>query len=162
MVKRQLSKGTSSPSRLKSEKQVLVSACLVGIHCRFDGSQRLKKDFLEKLRGSLIVPICPEQLGGLSTPRKPSEIVRGNGFDVLEGRAKVIDSGGYDLTQNFLRGAKETLRIAKMNKIQKAYLKERSPSCGTTQIVYRKKEKSGSGVTAALLMKEGIDVVGVD
>jgi uncharacterized protein YbbK (DUF523 family) len=109
----------------------------------------------------LIVPICPEQLGGLSTPRKPSGIVKGDGFDVLEGRAKVIDSGGYDLTENFLRGAKETLKIAKINRIQKAYLKERSPSCGTTHIVYGKKEKSGPGVTAALLMKEGLEVIGV-
>ena len=110
----------------------------------------------------MIVPVCPEQLGGLSTPRNPSEIVGGNGLDVLKGRAKVIDSADHDLTQNFLRGAKETLRIAKMDGIKKAYLKERSPSCGTTQIVYRKKEKSGLGVTAALLMKEGIDVVGID
>jgi uncharacterized protein YbbK (DUF523 family) len=82
---------------------------LLGIHCRFDGSQQLKRDFLQKLKGILIVPICPEQLGGLSTPRNPSEIVGGNGLDVLKGRVKVMDSGGYDLTQNFLRGAKETL-----------------------------------------------------
>jgi len=135
MTKRRLSKGTSSLYRQKSEQKVLVSACLLGIHCRFDGSRRLKKDLLRKLKGTLIVPICPEQLGGLSTPRNPSEIVGGNGFDVLKGRAKVIDSADYDLTQNFLRGAKETLKIAKMDRIQRAYLKERSPSCGTTRIV---------------------------
>jgi uncharacterized protein YbbK (DUF523 family) len=161
MTKRQLSRRTLGPSGPKSDRRVLVSACLLGFHCRFDGSQGLKRDLLEKLRGSLIIPICPEQLGGLSTPRNPSEIVGGNGFDVLQGRAKVIDSVGYDLTQNFLRGAEETLKIAKIDRIQMAYLKERSPSCGTTQIVRRKKKNAGSGVTAALLMKEGIEVIGV-
>lgn len=109
----------------------------------------------------MIVPVCPEQLGGLSTPRRPAEIIGGDGFDVLRGRAKVIDSAGKDVTAYFLKGAREVLTIVRLNQVTRVYLKEGSPSCGTTQIVFKKKKRSGSGVTAALLIKEGIEVVGI-
>jgi uncharacterized protein YbbK (DUF523 family) len=142
-------------------KRVLVSACLVGIDCRFDGSRRLHKGILEKLKGSMIIPVCPEQLGGLPTPRKPSEIVGGNGFDVLQGKAKVLDASGFDITQQFLKGAAGVLKIARLNSIRSAYFKEKSPSCGKVSIVDRGKIRPGPGVTAALLMKEGIEVIGV-
>jgi uncharacterized protein YbbK (DUF523 family) len=142
-------------------KTVLVSACLVGIDCRFDGSRRLQKRILEKLKGSVIIPVCPEQLGGLPTPRRPAEIIGGDGFDVLQGKAKVLDASGCDITRKFLKGAKAVLRISCLNGVRKAYFKEKSPSCGRRRIVLRGKVRSGPGVTAALLMKEGVDVVGV-
>lgn len=148
--------------RSKSAGGVLISACLAGLCCRFDGSQRLRKSLLESIKGGLMIPICPEQLGGLSTPRGRAEIISGNGFDVLRGRAKVVNSAGLDITLQFLKGAKETLKIARLNKIQIAYLKEKSPSCGTAKIISRKKVKSGPGVTAAFLIKQGIEVIGVD
>ncbi len=141
--------------------KVLVSACLAGIHCRFDGSRRLPKGKLKELRESVIIPVCPEQLGGLATPRKPAEITQGTGFDVLRKKAKVLDSSGTDITVQFLRGAKAVLRIARLNGVKKAYLKEKSPSCGKRSIVCRGRVRSGPGVTAALLMREGIEVIGV-
>jgi uncharacterized protein YbbK (DUF523 family) len=144
-----------------SAETVLVSACLVGIDCRFDGARRFRKGILEKLKGSVIIPVCPEQMGGLSTPRRPAEITQGTGFDVLQGKAKVLDSSGCDRTAQFLKGARAALRIARLNEVRKAYLKEKSPSCGKGSIVVRRKARPGPGVTAALLMKEGVEVVGV-
>lgn len=113
------------------------------------------------MKGNLIIPVYPEQLGGLPTPRSRSEINGGDGFDVLQGQARVVNSGGKDVTQFFLKGAKETLKIARLNNIKKAYLKERSPSCGTLKIISKKKVKSGPGVTAGLLMERGIEVIGI-
>lgn len=150
------------PAKQIETPGVLISACLVGIHCRFDGSKRSPKGNLEKLEGAVIIPVCPEQLGGLATPRKPAEITQGTGFDVLQKKAKVVDSSGTDITAQFLQGAKAVLRIARLNGVEKAYLKEKSPSCGTGSIVHRGKVNPGPGVTAALLMKEGLEVIGVD
>ncbi len=154
----------ASPKRSTKQIEtpgVLISACLVGIHCRFDGSKRPPEGNLEKLKGSVIIPVCPEQLGGLATPRKPAEITQGTGFDVLQEKAKVLDSSGTDITVQFLQGAEAVLKIAHLNGVEKAYLKEKSPSCGKGSIVCRGKVKPGPGVTAALLMKEGIEVIGV-
>ncbi len=142
-------------------KAVLISACLAGFDCRFNGSRLLPKWDLEKLKGSVIIPVCPEQMGGLATPRKPAEITQGTGFDVLRRKSKVLDSSGSDITVQFLQGAKAVLRIARLNGVEKAYLKEKSPSCGKGDIVRRGKVKPGPGVTAALLMREGIEVIGI-
>jgi uncharacterized protein YbbK (DUF523 family) len=161
MIQRRLSRKATTPGLTKSNKKVLVSACLVGVCCRFDGSQQVRSDVLLKLKGEVTIPICPEQLGGLPTPRIRAEIAGGNGFDVLQGKAQVIDSEGNDVTQYFLKGAKEALKIVRLYKIERAYLKEKSPSCGTKKIVFRKKVKHGPGVTTALLMKEGVEVISV-
>lgn len=143
-----------------TKDRVLVSACLVGVKSRYDGNQKLRKNLLKKLKGYAIIPVCPEQLGGMSTPRNRSTLVGGNGLDVLRGKARVIDREGKDVTQSFIKGAKEALKIARLNGIQSVYLKEGSPSCGTKQCV-RKTKKSGPGVTTALFLKEGIEVIGV-
>jgi len=109
-----------------------------------------------------LVPVCPEQLGGLPTPREPAWIVGGDGSDVLKGGAKVISRSGGDVTENFRRGAEEALRIAKLFGAREAILKARSPSCGCGKIrepFSFDKLKEGDGVTAALLKKNGIRVI---
>ena len=140
---------------------VIISACLMGIKCRYDGSDNLDKELLEQLKSCHIVPLCPEQLGGMSTPREPSSIVSGDGFDVLDKKAFIISSVNKDVTENFINGAYESLKIAKITGAKKAYLKEKSPSCGVKRIKRDGKEIDGSGVLAALFINEGFGVFGV-
>lgn len=140
---------------------VLISACLLGVNCKYNGKNNLKEEVKKHLKEQNIVPICPEQLGGLSTPRLPAEIKGGNGEDVLKGKAKVINIDGVDVTAEFIKGAYETLKIAKSLGATKAILKARSPSCGYGQIYngsFKGVLSAGSGVTTALLMQNGIEV----
>lgn len=139
----------------------IVSACLMGCECRYDKKSNPFDLAFQLVQKGEAIPVCPEQLGGLPTPRNPAEIVGGDGFDVLDGKARVIDNQGNDVTQHFLDGAYQALRIAQTVGATKAILKERSPSCGSHQIYdgsYTKTKKSGVGVTAALLIKNGIVV----
>lgn len=142
---------------------ILVSACLCGINCRYDGNSCLNEKILELFKKGELVPVCPEKLGGLPTPRAPREISGGTGKDILEGTAKVIDeSGNVDSTKEFVDGAYKTLKIAKALDIKKAILKQRSPSCGVGRIYdgnFSGKLKQGNGVTAELLMQNGIEIL---
>ncbi|WP_456430958.1 DUF523 domain-containing protein [Thermosulfuriphilus sp.] len=134
--------------RLRSSETFLVSACLLGVCCRYDG--RSKKDLrLEALSRKLrLVPVCPEQLGGLSTPRCPAEIQGGDGLAVLLKRAKVVTRSGEDVTSAFIRGAEETVRLAEVFGARGAILKARSPSCGLDPL----------GVTTAALLRRGLKI----
>ena len=117
---------------------------------------------MERLGGDELVPVCPEQLGGLSTPRPPAEIVGGDGADVLDGSASVITVDGEDKTSEFLGGAHQTLEIAKSHNAAHAVLKSKSPSCGCGQIydgTFSGKLGAGDGVTAVLLRRHGISVM---
>jgi uncharacterized protein YbbK (DUF523 family) len=109
-----------------------------------------------------MIPICPEQLGGLSTPRPPALIVNGDGEDVICGRAQVINELGEDVTEAFLKGARESLSLAKLMGAHKAFLKARSPSCGLRTPYCSSDTGYGIGVTAALLLRNGIEVIEVD
>lgn len=120
----------------------------------------MRRKILKELRGCAIIPVCPEQLGGMSTPRSRSAIINGSGPDVLKGKARVINQEGRDVTHSFIKGAKEALKIARLNQIRIAYLKEGSPSCGTKQCISGIKI-SGPGITTALFLKEGIEVIGI-
>jgi uncharacterized protein YbbK (DUF523 family) len=114
------------------------------------------------MRKGQLIPVCPEQLGGLPTPRKTCEIMGGTGLDVLQGRAKVINRDGEDLSNNFIRGAEETLFIAQKMGIKRAILQRRSPSCGVGKIydgTFSSSLINGNGVTAALLLINGITVI---
>ena len=122
----------------------LVSACLVGLQTRYDCQVKASTECIQALEGALWIPVCPEQLGGLSTPREPADLI--DGFGVLKGMAKVIARNGKDVTKEFLLGAHQVLAIAKQQEINAVYLKSKSPSCGLTPKI---------GVTAALLKKEG-------
>jgi len=139
---------------------ILVSACLLGIHCRYDGAAKPDlrvKDFL--IRKELIpIPVCPEQLGGLPTPRTPCRFAEGSGKEVITGNAEVFSRDGCRLTETFLVGAKETLEIARQCGCRLALLKERSPSCGVRQCYRGDHLLAGMGVTTALLAEHGITI----
>ncbi|WP_432663946.1 DUF523 domain-containing protein [Wukongibacter baidiensis] len=140
---------------------ILVSACLLGLDCRYDGGNTANKELLDFLKDKEFVMVCPEQLGGLQTPRNPSEISGEDGNAVLENGARVLDNQGMDVTCQFVKGAKETLKIAKLYNASMAILKERSPSCGSTKIYdgkFQGKLKAGKGVTVALLEQNDVKV----
>jgi uncharacterized protein YbbK (DUF523 family) len=138
-------------------EKVLVSACLVGCLCRYDG-----KCSLTKLPQDVeIVPVCPEVAGGLPTPRAPAEIIGGTGSDVLAGKARVRTQSGQDVTTQFIRGAEHALRVCQEEGISRAILKLRSPSCGASQVyngTFSRQLISGTGVTTALLLQHGIKI----
>jgi uncharacterized protein YbbK (DUF523 family) len=139
----------------------IISACLMGCECRYDGKANYKEKIELLIKEGKAVPACPEQLGGLSTPRNPAEIVGGDGFDVLDGKARVVDNTGSDVTEQFIQGARQALRIAQAAGATEAILKERSPSCGSMMIyngTFTKTKQAGVGVTAALLIRHGIKV----
>ena len=138
---------------------VLVSACLLGRACRYDGGHCRREDIVGALAGREVLPICPESMGGLTVPRAPAEIVGGGGGEVLAGRAQAIDREGVDRTEAFLRGAGAVLALARERGAKAAVLKERSPSCGVHYIYdgsFRGRAVPGQGVTAALLSAEGL------
>jgi uncharacterized protein YbbK (DUF523 family) len=136
---------------------ILVSACLAGINCKYNGKNNLNKKIRKLVKEGKAIPVCPEQLGGLPTPREPANLTD-NGFDVLSGKAKVLTKSGKDVTLNFVKGAREVLELAKLLRVEKAILKARSPSCGCGKTWISGKVISGDGVCAALLKRNGIKV----
>ena len=138
---------------------VLVSACLLGVRCRYDGQSARDHALIERLTTQWVVPVCPEQLGGLPTPRAPSELHGGDGRDVLAGRAQVISSDGADVTDSFCRGAEESCRLARVFGSKVAYLKSKSPSCGKGRVKIDGQWQAGDGVCVAALEAEGVRVV---
>ncbi len=141
---------------------IIVSACLLGLNCRYDGMSRLEKTLLLPELHHRLIPLCPEQLGGLGTPRSPSQIVGGEGTDVIEGRAQVISATGMDVTDFFIRGAEEIVRFMKLMGISTAVMTEKSPSCGVFHIKRNGSLCRGAGVTSALLVKNGMRVISSD
>ena len=140
----------------------LISSCLVGVCATWKAGSNVASPFEELLRRGEVLPVCPEQLGGLPTPRPAAEIVGGSGEDVLDGRAHVVTRDGTDVTENYLRGASEVLRLAKLVSAEQVILKERSPSCASTQIydgTFTGTLRDGCGVTTALLRREGFTVL---
>ncbi|MGB2769186.1 MAG: DUF523 domain-containing protein [Candidatus Zixiibacteriota bacterium] len=144
---------------MKGKVEYLVSACLCGIPCRFNGKSFRDPKVEELVRLRKAVPVCPEVLGGLSIPRKPVEIAQGGGGDVLSGAAEVTSKDGDDMTPFLSRGAFASLKIAQGLGVKAALLKQRSPSCGCGQIRRKGKLVKGDGVTTALLKREGIRVI---
>lgn len=128
----------------------LVSACLLGLKTRYDGRVISSEACRKAAEGAVTIPVCPEQLGGLSTPRPAADLVGGDGHDVLSGKARVITRGGLDVTESFILGARQVLEIARLHEIIAVFLKAKSPSCGLTP---------KAGVTAALLQAEGYAIV---
>ncbi len=135
----------------------LVSACLLGINCKYNGKNNQNKKVLELLaKGEILIPVCPEQLGGLETPRLPAEQL---GKEV---RIKVDEYGVMEVTGRFRKGAHEVLKIAELYGIKEAIFKQRSPSCGSGQIYdghFSRTVVKGDGITTALLKKHGIKVI---
>jgi uncharacterized protein YbbK (DUF523 family) len=141
-----------------SELKFLVSACLAGVKCRYDGKDRKDEKVFQLVSKGKALPFCPEQLSGLPTPRDVSEI------SFNSGKMKVFSCYGEDLTQFFLRGAGLSFRLAKRFKISSAYLKGRSPSCGfvsgdkdiTSNRAKTRKRKAG--ITSAFFVKKGLKI----
>lgn len=139
----------------------LISACLCGVNCKYSGENNLNEKALKLFNENEAILVCPEVLGGLSTPRAPQEILRGTGEDVINGTAKVISEDGQDSTKEFIKGAELVLDIAKRCSVDKAILKAKSPSCGCREIYdgsFSGKKIVGNGVTAELLIKNNIKV----
>ncbi|MCO4332431.1 MULTISPECIES: DUF523 domain-containing protein [Staphylococcus] len=140
---------------------IYISACLVGEKVRYDGENKLNSNLKKLVDHGIAKPICPEILGGLSTPRNPAEIVGGDGFDVLEKKAKVIDIQGDDVTREYIKGAMKALDICQKMKCKTLILKSDSPTCSSENIYtgeFNGKKKQGVGVFSALLIKHGIQV----
>ena len=137
-------------------ENVIISACLLGVACRYDGCKKpLPASVIEKLQQQYhLIPICPEIMGGLSTPRLPSEI---------QPTRKVMRSDGADVTENYQKGAQEALQLAELFHCKLAILKEKSPSCGAGKIydgTFSKTLIEGDGITSELFKKHGIHVIG--
>ncbi|MBR0206062.1 MAG: DUF523 domain-containing protein [Clostridia bacterium] len=134
---------------------MIVSACLAGLPCRYDGKAKPCAEVMELVRSGKAIPLCPEQLGGLPTPRPPCEIRAG----------RVMDRDGADRTEAFRRGAQAVLAAAQAYGATEALLQNRSPSCGLGWIydgTFSQKLVRGSGITAQLLAENGIQVIGIE
>jgi uncharacterized protein YbbK (DUF523 family) len=130
---------------------IIVSACLTGVLCRYDGAAKECEKVIRLVAEEKAIPVCPEQLGGLPTPREPAEII-GN---------RVIRKDGVDVTEAFHRGAREALRIARIAGAKTAILKARSPSCGSGKIYdgsFTGRLVDGDGVFAKACKQAGIEV----
>ena len=139
---------------MKKEK-ILISACLIGLNCKYNGGNNENSKLVELMKEKDLVPICPEQLGGLKTPRVSAE----------RKQEKVITKEGVDVTKEYQKGAEEVLNLAKKLNIKKAILKSRSPSCGIDEIyngTFSHTLIKRDGVTAELLKKNGIEVISSD
>lgn len=147
-----------------AQEPVLVSACLLGTRCRYDGGSNpdgaLERELAE--RGMRAVPFCPEEHGGLSTPRPPAWIEAADAAAVIDGKTRVVTDAGADVTEAFVAGAEGALATCRAHGIERAFLKERSPSCGVCQTHAAGKLVQGRGVTAELLERNGVEVRGVE
>ncbi|MCK4667554.1 DUF523 domain-containing protein [Candidatus Dependentiae bacterium] len=140
---------------------ILVSACLAGQQCRYDGTSIPNDDIVNMVKTYRALPVCPEEYGGLPIPRFPSEIVGGDGFDVIDGGAWVIDKRGNNVTENYIEGAIKVLKLALSMEVKKVILKTNSPACGCGFIydgTFRNRLKRGDGVCTALLKRNNIIV----
>lgn len=140
----------------------LISACLCGLNCKYNGLNNYNEICDKLFTSGKAILVCPEQLGGLPTPRIPSEIIGESSNILNNNNGSVIDKNGNDVTPQFVKGAKETLQIAKRLNIKKAILKDGSPSCGVNYIYngnFNGSKIKGMGLTAQLLKESSIDII---
>ncbi|MBC2722447.1 DUF523 domain-containing protein [Desulfosporosinus sp.] len=140
---------------------ILVSACLLGLNTKYNGETNAHSLIQSYCSSGRFIPVCPEQLGGLSTPREAVEIINGTGQEVLLGRSLVKGESGEGVTSQFLKGANEVLKFPRMFKVTAAILKERSPSCGVHFIYdgsFTHRMIPGQGVTSAMLKVHNIPI----
>lgn len=135
---------------------IFVSACLVGINCKYSGGNNYNEKVFNLVKEGKAIPVCPEQLGGLTTPRNSAEI------KVVNNNTYVVDKEGNDFTVQFEKGAKEVINLAKKLNITKIILQPRSPSCGVGKVYsgnFDGKLIDGNGILADLCIKNGIKVI---
>ncbi|MCI9084159.1 MAG: DUF523 domain-containing protein [Bacilli bacterium] len=138
-----------------TKEKILVSACLAGINCKYNGKNNEHKKIIELIKNKDVILICPEQLGGLKTPRTPAERIKD----------KVITNDNIDVTKEYQKGAEEVLNLVKKFNIKTAILKSKSPSCGKGKIydgTFSNTLIYGNGITTELLEKNGIKVISSD
>lgn len=145
--------------------RILISACLLGQPVRYDGEAKtLEHAELDALvAAGRVLAYCPEVGGGLPVPREPAEIVGGDGFAVIDGRARVMTRDGTDVSRFFIDGARRALALCREQDIRLAVLTEKSPSCGSGEIYdgsFSRRRLPGQGVTTALLERAGVRVFG--
>ena len=140
------------------EPPVLVSACLAGRPCRYDGTPSPDPEVVRMVAEGRAVAICPEEAGGLPTPRPPAELSGGDGLAALEGRARVVRFDGTDVTDAFVRGAAAAVELAVARGCHKAMLRAHSPSCGVSASYQDGELRPGPGVAAAALAREGLQL----
>jgi uncharacterized protein YbbK (DUF523 family) len=138
---------------------VMISACLAGLHTRYDGASRQHPSLELLAEKTVLVPVCPEILGGLGIPRSACNFVGGDGQAVLDGTARVVDRNGIDCTQTFVRSAQEVQRIVELVRPRLIIFKEGSPSCGLRRVDIEGVRQQGCGVTTALLKRNGIATI---
>lgn len=138
-----------------NNKPILISTCLLGVRCRYDGGHQERDEMIDLFKRGNVIPVCGEQLGGLTTPREPAEEVDG----------KILTISGTDVTAQFHRGAEDILKLAKEIGAKKAYLKTKSPMCGCGQIYdgsFNGKLIEGDGVLTKLLKLNGIEIIAIE
>jgi len=145
-------------------RPILVSSCLLGLKTRYDGTDNYSQPVIEYIRKNQLIPIpvCPEQLSGLSTPRPKCWFSRGDGKAVLSGNGELRSDEGKEVTQVFLHGAEECLKLATLAGCKMAILQQRSPSCGSQKVYLNEQLVEGVGVTTALLVENGLKVFADD
>ena len=146
----------------RTMRKILISACLLGVQCRHNGCDSKSESVMGTFEADELIPICPEQFGGLPPPRPPAEIVGGDGADVLDGNARVMTVERENKTEAFLHGAQQALEIAERHNATYAVLKSKSPSCGCGQVYdgsFVGNVTAGDGVTAALFRRHGIEIM---
>ncbi|MRT92543.1 DUF523 domain-containing protein [Ancylomarina sp. 16SWW S1-10-2] len=134
----------------------LISACLLGVNCRYNGASSRTDEFKNLLDSGRLIPVCPEVLGGLDTPREPCEIIKQTNCSL-----KIMSQRGLDCTTEFREGAQKVLEMAKICHVKKVILKANSPSCGSGYIydgTFTGKLIEGYGVTSKLLIENDIQV----
>ena len=130
---------------------IIVSSCLLGVNCRYDGGNEFRENIKGLMTKYNLIPVCGEIFGGMTTPRNPSEIIGD----------KVFDNSGIDVSENFYRGAEEVVNLCKLYDCKLAILKSNSPSCGFGQIydgTFSGNKVDGMGITAKLLDKNGVQI----
>ena len=142
----------------------LISACLLGINCRYDGTHRALNPGLiaELIKTFYLIPVCPEQLGGLPTPRPPAQFFGGTGKELIHGRAKLVDEEGRETTSYILKAAEEVLKLTDLFGIKTAIFKDKSPACGVERVYMEGQIVSGEGVVTAVLRTKGLKILSGD
>lgn len=138
---------------------ILVSACLTGLNCKYNGKNNYNEKIFDLVKEGKAIPICPETLGGLTTPRTPSEI------KYINGERRVITKEGIDVTKEYERGAEEVLNLAKKLNVTRVILKDRSPACGKGEIydgTFTGTLTTGNGILTDLLIKNNIEVISLE
>lgn len=149
------------PSNPIHKYKYVVSACLAGINCTYKKGNNINACIKKLVDDERAITVCPEVMGGLSSPRQPCEIIGGDGYDVLDKKTSVKQKTGKDVTQNLIIGSKKTLKIAKKHNIRHAIFKSRSPSCGKGCIydgTFTESTIRGDGVATAYLRRNGIAI----